>query len=58
MWLLEGRVDMMDGEITITEGDGTTHLFKAGDAFLIPEGTICSWKTNGYVKKFYSILDI
>ena len=50
-------VQLLQGEITITENDGTTQLFKAGDAFLIPEGTICSWKTNGYVKKFYCILD-
>jgi uncharacterized cupin superfamily protein len=51
-------VQLLEGEITITEGDGTSHLFKAGDAFLIPEGTICSWKTNGYVKKFYCILAV
>ena len=51
-------VQLLQGEITITENDGTTHLFKAGDAFLIPEGTICSWKTNGYVKKFYCILAV
>ena len=43
---------------TITEGGGTTHLFKAGDVFFVPKGTVCSWKTNGYVKKYYSILDI
>ncbi|NOR19854.1 MAG: DUF861 domain-containing protein [Xanthomonadales bacterium] len=51
-------VQLLEGEITITEGDGTTHLFKAGDVFFVPKGTICSWKTNGYVKKYYSILDI
>ena len=51
-------VQLLEGEITITEADGTTHLFKAGDAFFIPEGTVCSWKTNGYVRKYYSILDI
>jgi uncharacterized cupin superfamily protein len=51
-------VQLLEGEITITEGDGTIHQFKAGDAFFIPKGTVCSWKTNGYVKKFYSILDL
>jgi uncharacterized cupin superfamily protein len=50
-------VQLLEGEITITEGDGTIHQFAAGDVFLVPEGTVCSWKTNGYVKKLYSILD-
>jgi uncharacterized cupin superfamily protein len=50
-------VKLLEGEITITEGDGTTHQFVAGDVFLVPEGTVCSWKTSGYVKKLYSIFD-
>lgn len=50
-------VQLLEGEITITQGDGTIHLFSAGDVFFIPEGTHCSWKTNGYVRKIYSILD-
>jgi len=50
-------VQLLEGEITITQGDGITHQFGAGDAFLVPEGTLCSWKTSGYVKKIYSIFD-
>ncbi|MBT4888251.1 MAG: DUF861 domain-containing protein [Rhodospirillales bacterium] len=50
-------VRLLEGDITITEGDGTVHEFTSGDMFFIPEGTVCSWKTTGYVKKFYSILD-
>jgi len=49
-------VQLLEGAVTITEGDGTTHLFKAGEAFFVPMGTVCGWKTTGYVKKFYSIL--
>ncbi len=49
-------VHLLEGEVTITEGDGTAHMFKAGDAFFVPMGTVCGWKTTGYVKKFYSIL--
>jgi uncharacterized cupin superfamily protein len=51
-------VQLLEGEITITEKDGTVHLFVADDVFLVPEGTVCSWKTDGYVKKFYCMLDI
>ena len=51
-------VQMLDGEVIITEEDGTTRIFKAGDTFFTPKGTVCSWKVNGYVKKFYAILDL
>ena len=50
-------VQLLEGEITITESDGSVNVFKAGDVFFIPEGTVCSWKTSGYVKKLYSMLD-
>jgi hypothetical protein len=50
-------VRLLEGEVTITEDDGKVHLFKAGDAFFIPTGTVCRWQADGYVKKFYSILD-
>jgi uncharacterized cupin superfamily protein len=50
-------VQLLEGQITITEGDGTIHEFNAGDAFFIPLGTVCSWKTTAYVKKFYAIFD-
>jgi hypothetical protein len=50
-------VQLLEGEISITQNDGTVHQFSAGDVFFVPEGTICSWKTSGYVKKIYSILD-
>ena len=51
-------VQLLVGEVTITEADGKAHIFKAGDAFFIPMGTVCKWETEGYVKKFYSILTV
>ena len=51
-------VRLLEGEITITEADGTVNVFTAGDVFMVPEGTVCSWKTTGYVKKFYCIFDV
>lgn len=50
-------VQLLEGEVTITEGDGTEQRFEAGDAFFVPKGTVCSWKTDEYVKKYYGILD-
>jgi uncharacterized cupin superfamily protein len=49
-------VHLLEGEITITEADETVNVFTAGDVFMVPKGTVCSWKTTGYVKKFYCIL--
>jgi uncharacterized cupin superfamily protein len=50
-------VQLLEGEVTITEADGRTRLLKAGDAFFMPVGTVCKWKNTGYKKKFYSILE-
>jgi uncharacterized cupin superfamily protein len=50
-------VMLLDGEVTIIEGDRTEHRFQAGDAFFIPMGTICQWKTDNYIKKFYAIVN-
>jgi uncharacterized cupin superfamily protein len=50
-------VQLLEGEVTITEQDGTSRVFNAGDMFFIPMGTVCSWKATGYIKKYYAILD-
>jgi uncharacterized cupin superfamily protein len=47
---------LLEGEIVITEEDGTVNRFVKGDTFFLPKGTICSWKTTGYVKKYYAIV--
>lgn len=45
------------GEVTLTEGDGTQHHFTTGDVFFIPEGTVCAWDVPQYLRKFYAILN-
>ena len=49
-------VQMLEGDLTITEEDGTVQQFTAGDAFFIPMGTVCRWQTSG-IKKYYAIVD-
>ena len=49
---------LLEGEITITEEDGTVNVFTAGDVFMVPKGTVCSWKITGYVNKFYCMVDV
>lgn len=48
---------LLEGDVTILEGDNTAHFFTAGDAFFIPKGTVCQWKVTQPIKKFYSILE-
>jgi len=50
-------VHLLEGEIVITEEDGTVNRFVKGDTFFVPKGTICSWKATGYVKKYYAMVD-
>jgi uncharacterized cupin superfamily protein len=50
-------VQLLEGELTITEQNGTAHHFAPGDAFFVPKGTVCSWKAEATVKKLYCMLD-
>ncbi len=50
-------VQLLEGTVTITEANGAVQTFTAGDMFFVPMGTVCSWKSDGYVRKYYSILD-
>lgn len=50
-------VRLLEGAVTLTEGDGATHRFEAGDTFYVPQGAVCGWTSTGYVKKLYAILD-
>jgi len=49
-------VRLLEGEIVITEADGTINKFEKGDTFFVPKGTVCSWKTTEYVKKYYAVV--
>jgi uncharacterized cupin superfamily protein len=46
---------ILEGSVTLTDGDGTEHVFAAGDAAYVPMGTRCSWKSTETVRKFYAI---
>ncbi len=50
-------VRLLEGSVTITEGDGASQMFKAGDTFYVPQGAVCGWKSTGSVTKLYAILD-
>ena len=49
-------VRLLEGEITITEQNGTVNTFEKDDVFFVPKGTVCTWKAPGYVKKYYAVV--
>lgn len=46
---------LLDGGMTLTDGDGVGHDFRAGDAVFVPEGAPCGWRSTEDVRKFYCI---
>jgi len=48
---------ILDGEMTISEPGGQNHRFGPGDVFFVPKGTVCSWKCDAPVRKYYAIVD-
>ncbi len=46
---------LLEGNVTITNGDGMARTFSAGDTFLVPQGMTYQWDSEGYVKKIFCI---
>lgn len=46
---------ILEGEVTITNGDGVASTFKAGDTFLVPKGMSYQWDSKGTVRKIFCI---
>jgi len=47
---------ILEGAVTLTEEGGPAQTFRAGDTFFVPLGTRCDWKSTGYVRKIYCIM--
>jgi uncharacterized cupin superfamily protein len=48
---------VLEGEVTITNADGSSETFVAGDVFFVPAGTRCTWHVPNYLRKYYAALD-
>lgn len=48
---------ILKGDVTITEESGASQRFAAGDVVFVPKGTVCSWKADGYVKKYFAAVE-
>lgn len=47
---------VQDGSITLTDAQGNAHVFNAGDAFFIPEGTECSAAVANSVSVIFTVV--
>ena len=50
-------VQVLEGGVTITEGNGTVNAFNAGDVFFVPKDTVCAWRVTDHIRKYYCIFD-
>lgn len=46
---------VLSGSVTLTDADGSSQTFSAGDSFFIPKGTKCIWEITETLRKFYMI---
>lgn len=46
---------LLDGEVTFVDADGVTGTFSQGDIFVVRKDAECSWDSQVYVRKVYSI---
>ena len=46
---------ILSGSVTLTNPDGSSDTFTAGDTFFVPKGTRCTWEITETLRKFYFI---
>jgi uncharacterized protein len=46
---------VVEGEVTVTNEQGTAFRFKKGDYVIFPEGMRCHWKIHKDVRKHYKM---
>lgn len=46
---------IIEGDVEVTEGDGTIHRVGPGDVLITPKGTEATWRALSPVKKFWAV---
>ena len=46
---------VISGSVTLTDPQGHSETYTAGDTFFIPKGTPCTWEITETLRKFYLI---
>ena len=44
---------IVEGSVKVIEEGGPTHVFNAGDSFVVPRGTRVTWVVEEYAKKLF-----
>jgi len=47
---------VISGSVTLTNKNGNSETFTAGDVFFIPKGTQCTWHITEKLRKYYMIV--
>lgn len=48
---------LLEGEVELTEQDGATVTYRAGDAFVMKPGFVGTWNTLKPIRKIYVVVD-
>ncbi|MCY1079120.1 cupin domain-containing protein [Archangium lansingense] len=50
---------ILEGQVTITDSTGQSHLFKAGDSYFIRQGQVIVWEVKGkqVIKSFFNTVE-
>ena len=48
-------MSVISGSVTLSNKNGDSETFTAGDVFFIPKGTQCTWHITEKLRKFYMI---
>ena len=48
---------ILQGTVRLSNEDGSTEEFKAGECLLVPKGAVITWHNDEYVRKFYCIFE-
>ena len=46
---------VISGSVTLTDAEGRSETYTAGDSFFLPKGTKCTWHVTETLRKFYMI---
>lgn len=50
-------VYLVEGTLVLTDETGKQYQFEKDEAFFVPQGVICKWKSSGQIEVFYAVVE-
>ncbi|MFK7700544.1 cupin domain-containing protein [Pseudomonas caspiana] len=47
---------LIEGQVTLTDADGTALTVNTGETVFVPQGASCAWQSDVYVRKYYVVV--